>query len=150
MTNLFTAASQGNFIGTDANATDALGNHYHFTYNFSGVLISSSPGNLIGGTMAGAGNLISRNYTRDAIQSAVANGHVVHGDYISTDVTGTWIIGNTYEAVSIYGGASQNIIGSPRIGFGGPVPSNIISGNDIGVVIGGSGTVENVVQGNYI
>jgi hypothetical protein len=46
---------QGNFIGTDRTGTLYLGNL------LSGVFISDSPGNTIGGTIAGAGNIIAFN-----------------------------------------------------------------------------------------
>ena len=45
---------QGNYIGTDVTGTRALGT------TIFGIQISSAP-NLIGGTTAGAGNLISGN-----------------------------------------------------------------------------------------
>jgi hypothetical protein len=54
---LWTAGSdnsviEGNFIGTDVTGTVALGNGNY------GVLFQGAPGNLIGGTAAGAGNVI--------------------------------------------------------------------------------------------
>src|SRR5207248_3163266 len=45
----------GNRIGTDADGTGALGN------GLDGVAILDAPANLVGGTEAGAGNLISGN-----------------------------------------------------------------------------------------
>ena len=46
---------QGNYIGTAASGTTGLGN------GGGGVGVSGAPGNTIGGTVAGAGNLISAN-----------------------------------------------------------------------------------------
>ena len=45
---------QGNFIGTDVNGSFAIGTG-------NGVSILDAPANTIGGTVAGAGNLISGN-----------------------------------------------------------------------------------------
>src|SRR4029077_20570956 len=48
----------GNIIGAGAAGTTALGNAVE------GIYIESAPGNIIGGSVAGAGNLISANGTR--------------------------------------------------------------------------------------
>ena len=46
---------QGNYIGTDVNGTNDLGN------TLQGVFVNSASGNTIGGTVAAAGNVISGN-----------------------------------------------------------------------------------------
>lgn len=46
---------EGNYVGTDANGTTALGN------GVDGVIIDSAPNNVVGGTAAGARNVISGN-----------------------------------------------------------------------------------------
>jgi titin len=55
LNNAVSTSVQGNFIGTDASGTARLGN------TTAGIDVSLSNGTVIGGTTAGAGNLISAN-----------------------------------------------------------------------------------------
>ena len=76
---------QGNLIGTDASGSYGLGN------GRSGVFMINGPSNnVIGGTTAGARNVISGN-GQDGVQIDYANstGNIVEGNYIGTDATGT-------------------------------------------------------------
>src|SRR5439155_27304515 len=67
--------------------------------------------------------------------------HLVEGNYIGTDVTGTKALGNGY---GIFMGAVGTTIGGAASGEG-----NLISGNQlVGVYM--SGGVQNAVQGNTI
>ncbi len=126
-------AIQGNFIGTNAAGTAEL-------HNSSAVAIfnATSIDNLIGGTAAGAGNLISGNQGSAIVTSGT--GTTVQGNLIGTDVTGTKKIPN-FTGISANG---QNmLIGGVTAGA-----RNVISGNSSdGVNIRGTG---NKVQGNYI
>ena len=80
------------------------------------------------------------------ITGSSANGNVVSGNYIGTDVSGTSDRGNTFSGVIIYTGSQDNIIGGTTA-----VERNIISGNDwSGVEIQGLGADNNIVIGNYI
>ena len=133
----------GNYIGTTASGTAILGN----TNN--GVYIISAPGNFIGGTAPGSGNLISGNFLSGVyISGSSAYSNVVAGNLIGTDVTGTVILSNRLDGVTLYG-ASTNWIGGTAAGA-----RNIISGNNArGILIINASTVTataNVVQGNYI
>jgi Calx-beta domain-containing protein/beta-propeller repeat-containing protein/carboxypeptidase family protein len=127
---------EANFIGTNAAGTAGLGNGISGVeaFNVSG---SSSLNNVIGGTAAGAGNLISGNQRGIQLNSTPM---VIQGNLIGTDVSGTSAIGN---GAGISGFAAGTIIG-------GLVPGarNIISGNTgDGVAIGGIGSQ---LQGNFI
>ncbi len=131
---------EGNFIGTDSTGAAALSN------GIDGIIIFSAS-NTIGGTAAGAGNVISGN-----IDSAVdifgsgASGNVVLGNLIGTDVHGTTKLANTIEGVGIYFGATANTVGGSASGAG-----NVISGNGLyGVGLHDGGTSGNVVLGNLI
>jgi uncharacterized repeat protein (TIGR01451 family)/CSLREA domain-containing protein len=130
----------GNYIGTDVAGTAALGNIGE------GVVISDAPNNTIGGTTAGARNVISGNYYEGVkIEGSGATLNQVLGNYIGTDVAGIADRGNSSHGVFINGAAS-NMIGGTASGA-----RNLISGNDAnGVLISGSGTTMNQVQGNYI
>ena len=132
----------GNFIGTDVTGTVGLRNFA------DGVLISASPNNTIGGTVAGAKNVISGNNARGIlIEGPAATGNQVLGNFIGTDVTGTVGLGNAAAGVVIRNGASNNTIGGMSAGV-----RNVISGNSVGISIGSVGpvTTGNQVLGNFI
>ncbi len=131
-----------NFIGTDVTGTKALGNTY------SGVGIAGgAANNTIGGTAAGAGNVISANGQNGIwITGAGTTGVVVEQNFIGTDVTGTKALGNAYPGVEISGGAVNNTIGGTTAGAG-----NVISANQSdGILITGTGTTGVVVEHNFI
>ncbi len=151
----------GNFIGTNKAGTAILGN------SGDGVLIDASPNaNTIGGTAAGAGNVISGNgasggtlgtFNGEGVEIngafGVVSGNVVLGNLIGTDKTGAVKLGNLYDGVLITNvtnafttGAVANIIGGTAAGAG-----NLISGNaNHGVEISGADVSGNLVQGNFI
>jgi parallel beta-helix repeat protein len=129
---------EGNFIGTDVTGTVALPNNF-------GVSIMA-PANTIGGTVAGAGNVISGNDTGVDIEGSIAAANVVQGNLIGTDATGTVALGNTGNGgVRITAGATNNLIGGTVAGAG-----NVISGNSTGILMTMSGTTGNLIQGNFI
>ncbi len=134
---------EGNYIGTDVTGTVGLGNGIP---GLTGVLVGTA-GNTIGGTVAGAGNVIcdSGDYgVRLSGSAAIDN--LVAGDYIGTNAAGTAAIPNANDGVAIDSGASNNTIGGTT-----PAAINVISGNATdGVVITGAGTSANVVEGNEI
>jgi titin len=131
---------QGNFIGTDVSGRFALPNG-------GGVgIFTSATDNQIGGTAAGAGNVVSGNGGNGiVIGGNGSNSNTVQGNFVGTDVTGTVDLGNFYEGVQIASGAANNTIGGPTDGA-----RNIISGNDgSGLRIYDTAT-QNIVQGNFI
>ena len=131
---------QGNFIGTDANGTAALGN------GLDGIFIEQAPTNTIGGTLPGARNIISGNADEGLnIFGSDATGNQVQGNFIGTDVTGTVALPNVDDGVLI-DGAPGNTIGGAVAGA-----RNVVSGNgDDGVELVGAAATSNLVQGNYI
>jgi hypothetical protein len=128
---------QGNYIGTDATGTRALGNTI-------GVTLEFAPNNTVGGTAAGAGNIISGNTGIGIEIFGFSDRNVIQGNYIGTDVTGTLPLGNKAGGVRILLSASNNQIGGTAAGA-----RNVISANgNQGILI--SEATDNVVQGNYI
>lgn len=110
---------QGNFIGTDVTGTLDLGNTEY------GVLISVANNNTIGGTVAGAGNLISGNgiaIGRHGIAITNSSGNLVQGNFIGTDVSGTAALGNFGAGVFIVG--ANNSIGGTATGMGNTIAFN--------------------------
>jgi photosystem II stability/assembly factor-like uncharacterized protein len=133
---------QGNFIGTDASGTLPLGN------GRQGMLINSqASANTIGGSLPGAGNVISANHS-DGLQLADAGttGNVVQGNFIGTDASGTLPLGNGRLGMLINFGTQGNAIGGTGSGAGNIIAANVSDG----VELGDTGTSSNVVQGNSI
>jgi hypothetical protein len=130
---------QGNFIGVNLNGTATLPNQG------DGVRIASSPGNTIGGTAAGARNVISGNGAVGVdILDPTSTGNKVEGNYIGTDHLGTSDLGNTLEGVYINGGVG-NIVGGTSA-----AARNTISGNLHGVGLNDVNATGNLIQGNFI
>ncbi len=128
---------QGNFIGTNSAGNAAVGN------TASGILLSSNS-NTIGGTPAGARNIISGN-NLDGIALVSASSDQVEGNFIGTDVSGTAGLGNGQSGVLI------NDSSNCTIGGTGAGARNVISGNNgAGIRFGGSSPMHNDVAGNFI
>ncbi|NIM94969.1 MAG: hypothetical protein GTO18_14810 [Anaerolineales bacterium] len=132
----------GNLVGTDPTGTFAQAN------SAGGIEISGGRNNLVGGSSEADRNVTSGNITAGVwLGFADTQNNTVIGNYIGTDITGTAAIGNGGEGgVVIIRGAQNNILGRDVDG-----ERNVISGNKYdGVYIGDSGTVDNIVSGNYI
>jgi hypothetical protein len=127
---------EGNFIGTDATGQHALANAA------DGIDVSSA--NTIGGTEAGAGNVICA-----CAQFGISgsDGDVIQGNFIGTNANGASGLGNGVAGILIPGGASD-MVGGTASGAG-----NVISGNADGIeIIGGSGSIAtaNTIEDNLI
>jgi CSLREA domain-containing protein len=139
---------QGNLIGTDVAGSAALANLTE------GVTIQlGASNNTIGGTVAGARNVISGNNAPGTvagilIEHSATTMNLVQGNYIGTDVTGTGALGNNGHSVRIEGGSSSNLIGGTTA-----AARNVIWGG-CGVLNspqwGGPTTTLSQVQGNFI
>src|SRR6185436_3414433 len=90
---------EGNFIGTDVTGTVDLGN------SAQGVVINGSINNAIGGTTAGARNVISGNGANGMLLVGLSDssGNKIEGNFIGTDVTGTADLGNSTSGIQIEG-----------------------------------------------
>lgn len=127
---------EGCYLGTAVDGTASA-------KNFHGIELQNSHYNVIGGTTAGARNIISGNAGNNGI--AIANGsrfNRVVGNYVGTDATGTSPVPNANGVY--FWSAHDNYVGGAT-----PAERNVISGNtSAGVRIIGGG--ENNVDGNYI
>ena len=131
----------GNYIGTDISGTYAVGNDDY------GIHIKSGASeNMIGGDLDSAFNLISGNTGKGVfIYGPDAHRNTITGNYIGTDISGTYVISNTTGGVLINIGAYENVIGGDT-----PGQMNLISGNDgVGVMIELE-SHNNSILGNYI
>ncbi|MFN2511686.1 MAG: Calx-beta domain-containing protein [Pyrinomonadaceae bacterium] len=141
---------QGNYVGTNVAGTGDLGNEGN------GIIVINGTNHVIGGTAAGAGNLVSGNNSPGiALGFSDPAGILVQGNSIGTNAAGTAAIANLGGGV-IVGGffqingepitATDNTIGGIADGAG-----NLISGNaGNGVEVINRGSERNKVQGNFI
>jgi titin len=133
---------EGDYIGTDYTGTKAVPNGYN------GLdIVFGANSNTVGGTTAGARNVISGNSYEGVLLGFSGTAlNVVEGDYIGTDYTGTKPLANGQDGVQIIGGAAYNTVGGTTA-----AARNVISGNaQHGVYITDSGTSYNVVEDDYI
>ena len=138
--NLFLSLSdgntvQGNIIGTDSAGSTSLSTGV-------GIRIVAS-NNVIGGTAAGAGNLISGNVT--GISQFNGSGTTIQGNKIGTNLAGTAAVSGSQYGVAIT--SADNItIGGSAAGAG-----NLISGNTVaGIYVLNNDSNGSVVKGNLI
>lgn len=132
---------QGNKIGTDITGAVALANG-PAGYGVGGIRLFAAD-TLIGGTVAGAGNLISGNFGC-GIELGNNGQATIQGNYVGTDGAGMVALPNT-RGVCIYN-SDSNIIGGTI-----PAARNLISGNNgDGLTLFFATSDNNVVQGNYI
>jgi hypothetical protein len=125
-TSVVNVAVQGNFIGTDVTGTKIVGNSGH------GIAIASING-FIGGTAAGAGNVISGN-TGDGV-NIQGNGAVIQGNFIGTDHTGLIDLGNGGMGVNVL--ANDSVVGGTAAGAGNVIAFNGGTGPSAGVGVSG-------------
>src|SRR5205807_540803 len=112
-----------NYVGTDVTGTKALP-------NTNGIFLEA-PGNTVGGTAAGAGNVISGNaqtgiYLSDVL--AAASGNVIQGNFIGTDASGTKALGNVLDGVDLFQTGTQGVANN-RIGGSAAGAGNLIANN---------------------
>ena len=147
----------GTIIGSDNTGAavvddpgNALGNGQHGGGGSGVVIYQGASYNTIGGTTAGARDVILGNKSYGVyITDSNTTHNVVLGDAIGTDITGTHgndgsgrSYGNGLSGVAIVSGASYNIIS------GTPTAPEVISDNaGDGVLISGSMTSSNQVAG---
>ena len=131
---------QGNYIGTNATGTAAIGSLA------TGIDLEEGTGVTIGGSASGAGNVINSTGNGVTIGSVCfncANSTTVQGNLIGTDATGTAAFYALFNGIQI--GQSLNI----TIGGSTPGAGNVINARADGIFVGGTPTGI-VIQGNKI
>lgn len=129
---------EGNYIGTDVTGTLDLGNEVGIQLGLG--IVSAAVQITVGGTAMAARNVVSGN---DIGISLSAGGHLILGNFIGTDASGTLPLGNAGPAVSM------SSAGSIEVGGLQPGARNIISGNGgPGFTFFESGPI--LIAGNFI
>lgn len=124
---------QGNLIGTGADGTTQIGNQG------AGIRIDSdnASNNIIGGSGAGEGNVISSNsahgisFTGNSVSSTQ-----ILGNFIGTDTTEAISLGNAGHGIHLAGPTSDNQIGGVLSGEANTIANN--AGNGVNFVDTGS------------
>ena len=128
----------GNYIGTDATGTNRLPNGMGLEFQ------NNSWGNTVGGSVSGAGNLISGNNGDATKIDGGCYNIVIQGNLIGTDAAGTSGLVNYGNGVDING--NNNTIGGTTPGSG-----NVLSDNSgDGIVLVFSSASDNLMEGNLI
>jgi hypothetical protein len=133
---------KGNYIGTTADGTAALGNG-----GIGGVVIQG-PENIVGGRASGAGNVISGNDRYGVFVSGFSDGdeNRIEGNFIGTTASGTGDLGNTEAGVSVENGAELTAVGGTRSG----APNRIAHNGGDGVSVRVDSTVGTNILSNRI
>jgi hypothetical protein len=136
---------QGNFIGTNAKGTKAVAN------SSSGIVMTGSSNTVIGGNVAGAGNVISANGGSGIELYDSANVYILR-NRIGTTVGGA-PLGNAGDGISAI--TTSGTVDYAVIGAGTAATANKIAYNaGAGVRFVGSGTpsytIHNQIRGNSI
>lgn len=126
---------QGNYIGLGVDGSTPFG-------NTAGITLHVGSGHTIGGTTAGARNVISGCTGAGVFIEEGATGHTVAGNYIGTDASGLLARPNG-TGVRLEAGAVNNIIGTSS-------GTNVISGNDTNGVEIADASNGNVIANNLI
>lgn len=137
---------RGNLIGTGTDSTLGIPNG-------EGILIKGSSGNVIGGTMEGAGNLIADNDDRGIVIGTTSGGF---GPAVGNLVQGNLIAGNEGSGVYLGSAASDCQIGGMAKGAGNTIIDNTLpltGGTCYGVNFATSGSnavLRNSIFGNGV
>lgn len=139
---------QGNFIGTDPTGTLPRGNLFGGVYIFSGTNIT------VGGTSEAARNIISASTFAGGCGVGIQSGkNFVLGNYIGTDVSGQYDLGNVSDGVYVFAANSNRIAGNViannrRNGINlDTANGNVIENNYIGSDISGTRSLGNALAG---
>ena len=144
---------EGNSIGTNAAGTAALGGP-------TGMALWGANSIIVGGTAAGAGNLVSGNQL-DGIDlyypgcATPMSGNVFQGNLVGTDATGTLAIPNGQHGIYFGCDTHDNQIGGTAAGAGNRIAYNgVPPATGLGVLVDpGAGTGNairaNLIYGNY-
>ncbi|MBZ0295783.1 MAG: right-handed parallel beta-helix repeat-containing protein, partial [Anaerolineae bacterium] len=124
---------EGNLIGTNASGT-AVADYNAEAMSFG--IVAGGSNTTIGGETESSRNIISGNYRYGVYVTLAAENVTIQGNYIGTDITGTFALGN--ETAGLHLDSASNIM----------VSDNVISGNAIGIWVASSGPV--TIDNNYI
>ncbi len=125
----------GNLIGTDADDAGDIGNS-------TGVILEDAGPTQIGGSAPGEGNRISGN-SNLGIRIHLGGPHIVQGNWIGTDSTGSEALGNGQIGIQVE--ASDDVqIGCAEVGCGNIIAASGMEGIELNSAHGA------IIEGNFI
>jgi hypothetical protein len=129
---------EGNRIGTDPAGNAALANRN------VGILISGASANVIGGSAAGAGNVIGGNLADGVVVTgSTAFANAVQGNHIGVGADGVTPVPNGTHGIRLLSGARDNMLGG--------VTGNVIAYNgSAGVLLAINAGGGNAIRANAI
>ena len=143
----------GNFIGVNADGDEGLGNVMYY-----GIEVVSGAGNVVGGTLAAARNVVSgsiyqnitvqgRSTVDGAPVASAPSATLIQGNYVGTNSAGTGRIdvAGQPQRDGIFLGSNDGTI----IGGSSALARNVISGNSNGI-FARAFTTNLTIQGNFI
>jgi hypothetical protein len=149
----------GNDIGTGASGTQPVANALLMAGNNGACSLSLGDNTLVGSDGDGVGdeyerNIISGTFGWVSYGTGIivfGSGNQIAGNYIGTDATGSFGLGQQAVGVTFWGGSHDNVLGydSQHPVANPAAQRNVISGNNWGVQING-GAFQNTVAGNFI
>jgi CSLREA domain-containing protein len=116
---------QGNYIGTDATGSVAVGR------GNQGIVANYGLGIVIGGATPGAGNVVSGNVFGITV-GAGATGVVIQGNRIGTDASGNQALPNFGDGISVTTDGVESIIGGTNPGESNTIANNCGQGVSFG------------------
>jgi parallel beta-helix repeat protein len=137
---------RGNYVGTNAAGTAAVAN------GCGGIVLDGTPGvgsdnNTIGGSAAGAGNLISGNVVEGIFVQIGSNNNTIQGNTIGRNATNTAAIPNGAQGIKLF--APANRVGGVAPGEGNVISGNVAEGVRIeGATSTGNSILRNTIYGN--
>lgn len=127
---------EGNWIGVGLDGTSDRGN------SLQGIRLDNAPGNFLGGSLPGAGNVVAGNDQHGIeLANAGSSNNVILGNFIGDTASGS-PLRNNFNGIQV--GASGNRVGGPAAGDGNRIRFNGQRG------IGIQGGTNNTVRGNRI
>jgi Domain of unknown function (DUF4347)/Cadherin-like/Right handed beta helix region/Cadherin domain/SdrD B-like domain len=127
----------GNYIGTNVSGDAPMGNA------LDGIVVTEATGVVIGGEVAGQGNLISGNIRNGIGLYSAGGNHTIVGNFIGLNALGTAALANGQSGIAI------NNTNANRIGSTATSGRNVVSGNlESGIYF--ANTSGNVVVNNLI
>ena len=144
---------QGNYVGIAVDGETVLAN------GESGLQIADGAAyNLIGGTEAGAANVISGNWSSGVQMRNGIHHNILAGNLIGTNASATTVLGNKHNAIYFFGDMHNGYPQNNEIGPGNTIIANGANEDDYerygytwaAVRLDSAGTAGNLIYGNFI
>ena len=135
----------GNYVGTNAAGTADVNGSTANTAQSGVFLTSGSSGNVVGGTVAAARNILSGNNHFGFEVLFGSQNNLLQGNYIGTDVTGLIVLGNINGGATFWNAGTGNVFGGSSV-----AARNVIAGNTFSGIVVGNASTGATIQGNYI